>query len=243
MLIKARKRSRVVSRRSDGRTVGAAGAALASDTDDRPASAGSETGLRRDPAAGPDRLALAGRARAIQALGSGVCGVPALADRRDRGSGRDEAARQGRCRRVLRMGGLGRLHHVPRSSARRRCPQKRADDPARSRAESLAAEPDDHGLGRSRGGLPSSREGSHLPALTEPCVTASRYTALVVLIVRSSQLRRCSASGRTCEGIAGRSPAFSRWPAPAGENPTWDYRRVHGSQTVQAATLMLRVAS
>lgn len=65
--------------------------------------------------------------------------------------------------------------------------------------------------GRSRNGLPSSREESHLPALTEPCVTVSRYTALVVLIVRSSQLRRCSASARTCGGIAGRSPAFSRW--------------------------------
>ncbi|MGW0771815.1 hypothetical protein ACWD3E_41860, partial [Streptomyces sp. NPDC002676] len=28
----------------------------------------------------------------------------------------------------------------------------------------------------------SSREGSHLPALTEPCVTVSRYTALAALI-------------------------------------------------------------
>ncbi|MET8130327.1 IS5 family transposase [Streptomyces sp. NPDC005231] len=37
--------------------------------------------------------------------------------------------------------------------ARRRGPQKGADDPGRTRPNGLAAEPDDHGLGRSRGGL------------------------------------------------------------------------------------------
>ncbi|MGW6412593.1 transposase [Streptomyces vinaceus] len=53
--------------------------------------------------------------------------------------------------------------------------------------------------------------GRNLPALTDPCVTVSRYTALVVLFVRSSRLQRCNASVRTCGGIAGRSPACSRW--------------------------------
>jgi hypothetical protein len=32
--------------------------------------------------------------------------------------------------------------------------------------------------------VPSSREGSHLPALTEPCVKVAPYTALVALIIR-----------------------------------------------------------
>jgi hypothetical protein len=40
-------------------------------------------------------------------------------------------------------------------------------------------------------GLPSSRGEFHPPALTEPCVTVSRYTALVALFVRSA--RRWSA--------------------------------------------------
>ncbi|MHA5049093.1 alcohol dehydrogenase catalytic domain-containing protein [Streptomyces sp. SD15] len=54
------------------------------------------------------------------------------------------------------------------------------------------------------GAPPSSRGESHPPALTEPCVTVSRYTALVVLIirpVRRSETER-GASARTCEGIA-----------------------------------------
>ena len=66
-----------------------------------------------------------------------------------------------------------------------------------------------------RRAVPSSRGESHPPALTEPCVTVSRYTALVALFVRSA--RRWSAelgaSARTCGGIAGRSPAAS--PAPS----------------------------
>ena len=44
-----------------------------------------------------------------------------------------------------------------------------------------------------------SRRGSHPPAPTEPCVTVSRYTALVILVTS----RRCGtvASARTCPGI------------------------------------------
>lgn len=62
---------------------------------------------------------------------------------------------------------------------------------------------------------PSSRGGSHPSALTEPCSTASRYMALVVLIikpVRRSLLGQ-GASARTCEDIAGRFPAASQVPS------------------------------
>jgi transposase len=51
------------------------------------------------------------------------------------------------------MGGLDRLHRLPISPARRRGPQKGTHDPSRTRPDGLAAEPDDHGLGRSRGRL------------------------------------------------------------------------------------------
>ena len=61
--------------------------------------------------------------------------------------------------------------------------------------------------------LPSSRGGSHPSALTEPCVTVARYTALVVLVVRPIRRPWSGASARTCGGIAGRSPASSRWPS------------------------------
>ncbi len=60
---------------------------------------------------------------------------------------------------------------------------------------------------------PSSRGGSHPSALTEPCVTVARYTALVVLVVRPIRHPWSGASARTCGGIAGRSPASSRWPS------------------------------
>lgn len=65
----------------------------------------------------------------------------------------EEFAGQGRCGRDHRVGSLGRLHRLPGPPARRRGPQKGADDPGRTGPNGLAAEPDDHGLGRSRGGL------------------------------------------------------------------------------------------
>jgi transposase InsO family protein len=46
-----------------------------------------------------------------------------------------------------------------------------------------------------------SRRESHSPAPTEPCVTVSRYTALVTLV--TSRRSGTSASARTCPGIAG----------------------------------------
>ncbi|QES17874.1 IS5 family transposase [Streptomyces venezuelae] len=52
-------------------------------------------------------------------------------------------ARPGRRRRRPRLGRRGRLHHRPRTSARRRGSSKGAP----------AGEPEDHALGRSRGGL------------------------------------------------------------------------------------------
>lgn len=153
MLIKVVKRSPDVSWRSDGCTVGAAGSGVAADTKDGSTSEGSAAGVRRDLVASPDRLALEGSARAIRPLGDRVCSVPTVADRRNMGPRPEEVAGQGGCGWDHRVGGLGRLHRLPGSPARRRRPQKGADDPGRTRPNGLAAEPDDHGLGRSRGGL------------------------------------------------------------------------------------------
>lgn len=51
------------------------------------------------------------------------------------------------------MGGVGGLHGLSGSSARCRGAEKGADRAGRPGADGLAAEPDDHALGRSRGGL------------------------------------------------------------------------------------------
>lgn len=51
------------------------------------------------------------------------------------------------------MGGVGRVHDLPSPSARRRGSKKGAADTGRTSPDGLAAEPDDHALGRSRGGL------------------------------------------------------------------------------------------
>ncbi|MFI2318370.1 IS5 family transposase [Streptomyces sp. CB00072] len=59
------------------------------------------------------------------------------------GEGLHRPARPGRYRRRPRLDRLGRLQHRPGSPARRRGPSKGAP----------AGEPDDHALGRSRGGL------------------------------------------------------------------------------------------
>ena len=54
--------------------------------------------------------------------------------------------------------------------------------------------------------LPSSRGESHPSALTEPCVTVSRYTALVALIIRSVRRPRCR---RQCANMRGYRWAIS----------------------------------
>ncbi|QCX82615.1 Transposase DDE domain protein (plasmid) [Streptomyces sp. YIM 121038] len=51
------------------------------------------------------------------------------------------------------MGGVRRLHHLPGPPTCRRRPEKGDLDPGRPCGEGLAAEPDDHAIGRSRGGL------------------------------------------------------------------------------------------
>ncbi|RSM77777.1 IS5 family transposase, partial [Streptomyces sp. WAC 01325] len=153
MLIKVVKRSSDVSWRSDGCAVGAAGAAVAPDTEDGPAAEGSAAGLRRDLVACADRLSVAGRARAVRAVGDHIHRFPAVADRRDLVPYLEEVAGQSGCRRDHRVGGLSGFHRLPGPPACRRSAQKGADDPGRTRPRGLAAEPDDHGLGRSRGGL------------------------------------------------------------------------------------------
>ena len=59
----------------------------------------------------------------------------------------------------------------------------------------------------------SSRRGFHPPALTEPCVTVSRYTALVVLVTRRAGSRSPRPSGR-------RTSAATSRPAPTEPGPS-----------------------
>ncbi|SEE67254.1 Transposase [Streptomyces sp. 2231.1] len=51
------------------------------------------------------------------------------------------------------MGSFRRLHDLPGPPACRRGPEKGDHDPGRTRPDGLACEPDDHAVGRSRGGL------------------------------------------------------------------------------------------
>jgi len=96
---------------------------------------------------------MAGRARAVRAVGDLVHALPPLADRWDLGPHPEEIAGQGR------RGGTPRLEvsvdsticraHQHVAGARK----KGAPGAGRTRPNGLAAEPDDHTIGRSRGGL------------------------------------------------------------------------------------------
>ena len=55
-----------------------------------------------------------------------------------------------------------------------------------------------------------SRGESHPPAPTDPCVTVSRHTALVILVIRRTGPRAPMSSARTCGDTARRSPAASQ---------------------------------
>ncbi|MFE5302457.1 transposase [Streptomyces sp. NPDC056632] len=74
---------------------------------------------------------------------------------RSTGPGRalEETPGQGRLGRAHRVGGLHRLHRLPGSPTCRRGPEKGDHDPGWTYPEGQAAEPDDHAIGRSRGGL------------------------------------------------------------------------------------------
>lgn len=86
-------------------------------------------------------------------MGDRVHVVPAVADQWDLGPDPEETAGQGGCGGPRRLGGLGGLHGLPGPPAFRRGPQKGAPGAGRKGAAGLAEEPEDHALGRSRGGL------------------------------------------------------------------------------------------
>lgn len=58
----------------------------------------------------------------------------------------------------------------------------------------------------------SSRGEFRPPALTEPCVKISLYTALAILITSPRTLRWSPSTGRTCGDTASRSPPSSQGP-------------------------------
>lgn len=133
--------------------MGAAGSGVAPAAENGAQAAGPSTVLQRDLMAGADGLALAGCSWAVRAVGDRVHVPPAVADRRDLGEGPGElAGSSGRCR-THRVGGLGGLDCPLGPPARFRGPDKGASDTGGTPSGGLAAEPDDHVLGRSRGGL------------------------------------------------------------------------------------------
>jgi transposase len=101
--------------------------------------------------AGPDRLAVAGRAVGLWALADGVWPVPALAAGWDLAAGPDRVAGPGGRGRADHLGRVRGLHGRPGSSARGRGAEK--GDLQAELPGGIETEPDDHGLGRSRGGF------------------------------------------------------------------------------------------
>ena len=106
---------------------------------------------RRDSLAGASRSSLAGRAGGLWIVAGGVWVVPALAA--GRGVGSDRGGVAGSCRRCGfdHLGCQRGLDHRPGASARRWGTEKGADqrEPPGGAGD---PEPDDHALGKSRGG-------------------------------------------------------------------------------------------
>jgi transposase len=138
----------------DGRAVGGAGAAAAPRPEARPAADMDKTAAhRRDPVAGPDRLAVAGCAAGLRALADGVRVVPTLAARWDLAADPHVVAGPGGRGRADHLGRVRGFHDRAGAPARGRGAEKgdlQAEPPG-----GVDIEPDDHGLGRSRGGFTS----------------------------------------------------------------------------------------
>jgi transposase len=94
---------------------------------------------------------MAGSARPVRPLADGVRPVPSLAAGRNLETDLDAVAGPGRRRGTDYLGCQRGLHGRPRASARRWCAKKGADQ--RESPGGVDVEPDDHGIGRSRGGL------------------------------------------------------------------------------------------
>jgi transposase len=101
--------------------------------------------------AGAHRRTLAGHAGGVRILGRGVWVVPALAALRCLATNPDHAASLGGCGRADHLGCQCGLHDRAGAPACRGCAEKgdlQAEPPG-----GIATEPEDHALGRSRGGL------------------------------------------------------------------------------------------
>ena len=95
---------------------------------------------------------MAGHPRAVWAVGDLLLPVPHLAARRHLGRDPDPAAGSRGREGPDHLGRVGRLHRHPRTSARCRCPTE-GDLQRQPPSTEPDIEPNDHGLGRSRGGL------------------------------------------------------------------------------------------
>lgn len=128
----------------------AAGTAVAADAEDGPAATRPSAGLRRDLVAGANRLALAGRAQALRSVGDRV---PLFRRRQIDGTWATvlqvAAEAAGHIEWEASVDSTVCRAHQHAAGAR----EKRAHGPGRASANGVAPEPDDHALGRSRGGL------------------------------------------------------------------------------------------
>lgn len=116
---------------------------------------------RRDSLAGTDGCPVAGSAGGIWSVADGLRTLSPLAARWCLRSGADRAAGPGGRGRADHLGGQRRLDDLPGPSARGRCPpdgQDQKEPPGGTRVE-----PNDHGLGRSRGGWTTKRSPRPLP--------------------------------------------------------------------------------
>lgn len=158
--------------RPDRPAVGATEAAAATDTVDGTPAQGPPPGVQRDLVAVQDRLAVAGHPRAVRTVGDGVRSLSPLAARWRLGQDPGSVERYCGCRWDPGLGSVDRLHRLPGAPARCRSPQKGAASAPAVPESLVSVEPDDHGLGRSRGGLTSK---VHL------AVTASMHVLAVIV--------------------------------------------------------------
>lgn len=138
--------------RSDRRAVGPAGAVVAGGQETRaPSGVEPAAADRRHTVADPGRYALAGCARTVWPLGSRLRSLPPLAARWHLAAHPHRSPSRRGCPGVDYLGCLRGLDRLPGSPARRRSGKK--GDLQREPPDGLTAEPGDHALGRSRGGL------------------------------------------------------------------------------------------
>ena len=138
--------------RHDGCTVGSAGAVVAGGREAGAAAGASQTAVdRRHTVADPGRYAVARCSGTVRVLADRIRAVPALAARRNLEAHPGAAPGPGGRRRADRLGCVGRLHDRPCPPAR--CGRAEKGGLQKEPPGGVGIEPEDHGLGRSRGGL------------------------------------------------------------------------------------------